>query len=155
MSSLKIEEWRKGISGVKRRVEDRRSVRVGCSVILLRKNCLHTSRCRNRTACLVIFLKAFLKNCVLEEVFRLFWSLSKHFWKDQAHRFLHAAEFCTLRPIIRLISGKVFSDAMDINSLVQSAQDNPPDDISLTSKLDLDNQTIIIIIILFLSCKIF
>ena len=124
------------IRGIKR-VEDRRRVRVVCSGTLLRKNCLLTSRCRKRTRRFVIFLKAFLKNCVLEDVSRLFWSLSKHFWLDQANRFLHIAEFCTLTIII---SGNVFNDVMNVKNLKQSAKSNPPDDIDLASKLDLDNQ---------------
>jgi hypothetical protein len=62
----------------------------------VKKNCPHTSRCRSRTGCEVIFLKAFLKNWVPEEVSRLFWSLSKHFCKDKKHRFLHTTEICGL-----------------------------------------------------------
>jgi hypothetical protein len=36
-----------------------------------------------------------------------------------------------------------------MNSLKQSAQEDPPDDIGLAAKLDLDNQTITLIIILY------
>lgn len=130
-------------------MEDRRSVTDECSVILLRKKCLRTSRYRNRTGRLVIYLKAFQKNCVLEEVSRLFWSLSKYFWKDQTHRFLAHSRVLHSCTVIRVISGKVYNDVMELNSLEESARNNPPDYIGLVQKLDLDDQTIIFIMIMF------